>query len=214
MWVVIKGCMAIVAADVAIALVFQKSPRRHQPHVSWLVVGSSIATGLWLCRRCCSLAFGDWGTTFGETYGPIAGIMALAGGRTDVIGVMVVFLAFAAQLEAVPLWSVAAAGREKVEESEPAATGRRLGSRLLRSRRPRRWCDRRVVPTGDWRGGHGGPPSGVRRASTGRAGGRCRRVEVLAADSAHIVAEQCVVEPDDVAGRRQHAVGGELERSG
>jgi YihY family inner membrane protein len=101
LWTVTKLIIGAAGSAVLIALVFQRSPRRHQPNLSWLIVGSAIST--LLCVVATLALAGVWrmGETFGETYGPLAGTMALAlWAYLTSIGLFI-GLAFAAQLEAV-----------------------------------------------------------------------------------------------------------------
>ena len=125
-WGVVRWPLALVLDDGrAITLLFRWCPRRHQPAWSWLAFGAAVV------GRCCgssspsaSASFFSVSTSFGETYGPLAGIVALLLWAL-LSSIAVLFgAAVAAQLEAV------AAGA-------PRAAGHREG-RALRARQPRR----------------------------------------------------------------------------
>jgi YihY family inner membrane protein len=122
LWTTAKLLIGAAGAAVMIGVVFQRSPRRHQPNLSWLVVGSSIAT--LLCVLATLVLAGLWrlGQTFGETYGPLAGVMALALWAYLIAIGLFIGLAFAAQLEAVRAGRSAPQDQEKVAESSPDAT--------------------------------------------------------------------------------------------
>jgi uncharacterized BrkB/YihY/UPF0761 family membrane protein len=61
----------------AIALLFKWSPRRHQPGWSWLAFGAIVAVILLAIVTLGLDAMFRVSSTFGTTYGPLAGIVAL-----------------------------------------------------------------------------------------------------------------------------------------
>ena len=77
-WAIVRWPLALALMMAAIALLFRWSPRRHQPAWSWLAFGASVSVLLWVVvtarPRACSSASS---TSFGDTYGPLAGIVAL-----------------------------------------------------------------------------------------------------------------------------------------
>ena len=122
-WLWVIGRVLIVVAIIvpSFAVIFKLSPRRHQPGLSWLAVGSSIAALLWLVSTGALALFWGQGETFGETYGPLAGVIGLAlWAYLIAIGVLL-GLSFAAQLEAVRAGYSEPQDEEKVKESEPDA---------------------------------------------------------------------------------------------
>lgn len=121
LWIVVRGLALFAAAAVVFAVVFRVSPRRHQPEESWLVVGSSIATIAWTLATVGLALFWRLGSTFGDTYGPLAGLMALTLWSYLISIGLFIGVAFAAQLEAVRSGRAEPQDSEKVEESEPDA---------------------------------------------------------------------------------------------
>jgi YihY family inner membrane protein len=101
LWAVLRWPLAIVLLVVAIAMLFRESPRRHQPAASWLASGSAMAVLLGFVFTGLLSLFLGVSTTFGQTYGPLAGMIGVL--VWALLMSMAVFfgLAFAAQLEAV-----------------------------------------------------------------------------------------------------------------
>lgn len=100
-WLVLQWPVALLVAVAAVAMLFRKSPRRHQPAWSWLAFGAVVGVGLWaLITIAFGLAF-RVSDSFGDTYGPLAGIVALQL-WTLFSAIAILFGgAIAAQLEAV-----------------------------------------------------------------------------------------------------------------
>jgi YihY family inner membrane protein len=90
---------ALVAA--AVAVVFKLSPARPQPAFSWLALGSTLSVLLWFAFTGLLAAYLDLSQEFGETYGPLAGLIGLL--LWAFLSALALFLglAVAAQLEAV-----------------------------------------------------------------------------------------------------------------
>jgi YihY family inner membrane protein len=61
----------------AIAVLLDHSPRRRQPALSWLALGSGIAVLLTIVATGGLAAYVHLSSSFGSTYGPLAGIIAL-----------------------------------------------------------------------------------------------------------------------------------------
>lgn len=107
----IRVVFAIALTVLYFAFIFQRSPHRHQPKVSWLMIGSSVATLLWVLSTVGLALFWQLGGTFGDTYGPLAGVMALSlWCYLTSIG-LYLGVACAAQLEAVRAGRSAPKGR-------------------------------------------------------------------------------------------------------
>ena len=85
----------------AVALLFMACPRRDQPSFSWLVFGSSIAVALWFTFTGLLAAYISLSRDFGETYGPLAGVIGLLLWTFGTALALFLGLAVAAQLEAV-----------------------------------------------------------------------------------------------------------------
>jgi YihY family inner membrane protein len=112
-WMIVRWPLGLVIGALALAALLRYSPRRHQPHVSWLAFGSVIGVLLW---AVVTLAFG-WifsaSSSFGDTYGPLAGIVALQLWAFCSAVAILFGAAVAAQLEAVR------AGRSAPAEPDP-----------------------------------------------------------------------------------------------
>jgi YihY family inner membrane protein len=76
-WDVLRWPLGIVTLAASMALVFRLSPNRRQPAWSWLAFGSSVSVILWGVVTVGLGYFFSVSTSFGRTYGPLAGILAL-----------------------------------------------------------------------------------------------------------------------------------------
>jgi uncharacterized BrkB/YihY/UPF0761 family membrane protein len=100
-WNVIRWPVGLALAMTAIALLYRWAPRRRQPAWSWLGFGSFVAVGVWTLSTIGLSLFFRFSSSFGQTYGPLAGIIAL-GLWAFLASVGVLYGgAIAAQLEAV-----------------------------------------------------------------------------------------------------------------
>jgi YihY family inner membrane protein len=118
-WEVVRWPTAIVLAMLAITVLFRCSPRRRQPSLSWLAFGAAVATFGWLIVTAGFAVFFAATRSFGQTYGPLAGIVALL--LWSLCSAVAVLFggAVAAQLEAVRAGVRKPQDPEKVEHSEP-----------------------------------------------------------------------------------------------
>ncbi len=101
-WTVLRWPLSIAFVVVAFALLFRAAPRRQQPSWSWLAIGSGVSVLLWfvftgLLALYLNLSSG----TFGQTYGPLTGIIAILIWSFLTSLAIYLGLAFAAQLEAI-----------------------------------------------------------------------------------------------------------------
>lgn len=118
-WDAIRWPGAIVLIVFSMALLYRYSPRRRQPGVSWLLFGAVVGAFLWLAVTAGLGAFFSLSKSFGQTYGPLAGIVALLLWAL-LSAVSVLFGgAVTAQLEAVRAGTREPQDPEKVEHSEP-----------------------------------------------------------------------------------------------
>ena len=117
----IRTAAGVGFAAAFFAYVFQRSPRRRQPDLSWLVVGSGIATLLWVLSTAALGLFWQLGDTFGDTYGPLAGVMAMCLWCYVIAIGLYLGLSFAAQLEAVRAGRGNPQDPRKVAQSEPGS---------------------------------------------------------------------------------------------
>jgi YihY family inner membrane protein len=90
---------ALVAA--AVAVLFKLCPSRAQPSFSWLAFGSTLSVLLWFAFTGLLAAYLDLSQGFGETYGPLAGVIGLLLWTFLTALALFLGLAVAAQLEAV-----------------------------------------------------------------------------------------------------------------
>lgn len=100
-WNLLRWPLALGLLGVGTALLFRHAPRRHQPAWSWLAFGAAIAVVLLLAVTAGLDLLFQLSSTFGTTYGPLAGIVAL---MFWAFAASISFLygaALAAQLEAV-----------------------------------------------------------------------------------------------------------------
>jgi YihY family inner membrane protein len=95
-WAVGRWPLGALLVAGAIALLFKACPRRRQPSFSWLVLGSSIAAFTGLLAAYIGLS-----QDFGETYGPLAGLIGLLLWTFGTALALFLGLSVAAQLEAV-----------------------------------------------------------------------------------------------------------------
>jgi YihY family inner membrane protein len=100
-WVAIRWPLGLLLAIGAIALLFEYAPRRRQPEASWLAFGAIVATFLWLCFMGVLVAYLEATSSFGATYGPIAGTIGILLWTFLSSVALFLGLAFAAQLEAM-----------------------------------------------------------------------------------------------------------------
>ncbi len=100
-WPWVRWPLGLAVAMLALAALLRWAPRRHQPAWSWLVFGATVSLAGWvLVTAALSVALG-LSSSFGTTYGPLAGIVALQL-WTLLSAIAILFgAAVAAQLEAV-----------------------------------------------------------------------------------------------------------------
>jgi YihY family inner membrane protein len=102
LWTVLQWPLSIGFVVLAFALLFRAAPRRHQPSWSWLAVGSGMSVLLWFVFTGLLALYLDVSSgTFGRTYGPLTGVIAVLLWTFLTSLAIYLGLAFAAQLEAV-----------------------------------------------------------------------------------------------------------------
>jgi YihY family inner membrane protein len=119
-WTVSRWPLAILLVGASVALLFRWSPRRRQPAFTWLAYGAGVSVMLWIAvTLLLDLAFRASGS-FGDTYGPLAGLVALL--LWSLLSSIAVHYgaAIAAQLEAVRAGDPGPQDPRKVFESEPS----------------------------------------------------------------------------------------------
>jgi YihY family inner membrane protein len=123
-WDVVRWPVGIALAMAMMALLYRWSPRRRQPAWSWLAFGALVAVILWTLSTVALSLFFGFSSSFGQTYGPLAGIIALALWSFATSVAMLYGAAVAAQLEAVragtPAETTDAAAGHRAPVSTPA----------------------------------------------------------------------------------------------
>jgi YihY family inner membrane protein len=117
LWETLRWPIALLLTAAGVALLFRWSPRRRQPGWSWLAFGSAISVVLWALSTLALALFFQVSSTFGDTYGPLAGIVALMVWALLSSISLLYGASVAAQLEAVR------AGYPAVQDPRAAAAG-------------------------------------------------------------------------------------------
>jgi YihY family inner membrane protein len=118
-WNVVRWPLALGLLVAAIALLFKWSPRRDQPGWSWLAFGAILAVILLAIVTAGLDAMFQASSTFGQTYGPLAGIVALLVWAMLASVALLFSGAIGAQLEAVRGGRPDPQSSQKVMGSEP-----------------------------------------------------------------------------------------------
>ena len=118
-WTIGRWPVGIVLVVLAFTLLFKESPRRRQPSLSWLAMGSLLAVLTWLVLTALLGLYLAASRQFGDAYGPLAGVIggllwALLTSLALYLG-----LAFAAQLEAVRAGAPGPRTGEQENPTEP-----------------------------------------------------------------------------------------------
>ena len=99
-WDWVRWPLSLALIVFAVGLLFEQSPRRKQPALSWLLFGAVVATVLWWLASLLLAGYVRVSDGFGATYGPLTAIMALLLWANLTGIAFFLGLAFAAQLEA------------------------------------------------------------------------------------------------------------------
>jgi len=100
-WNVVRWPLAFGLLTGATACIFRWSPRRHQPEWSWLAIGALLSVALVVVVTIVLNGIFQLSSTFGQTYGPLAGFVALLLWTLLASIALLYGVAIAAQLEAV-----------------------------------------------------------------------------------------------------------------
>ena len=76
-WNVARWPVGLLLVLLAIAVVLDHAPRRRQPQLSWLALGSGIAVTLTMVATGLLAAYVHLSDSFGSVYGPLGGTFAL-----------------------------------------------------------------------------------------------------------------------------------------
>ncbi len=120
-WSILRWPISLGLMMAVTALLFRWCPRRHQPAWSWLLFGSSVSVVLWFVVTVGMGQVFKVSHSFGDTYGPLAGIVALE--LWCMLSSMAILFggAVAAQLEAERSSHSEPQDEVKIEHSEPDA---------------------------------------------------------------------------------------------
>ena len=118
-WGIARWPLALVALAAGMALVFRYSPRRRQPAWSWLAFGAGLSVILLLGVTVVLDVMFQVSSTFGKTYGQLAGIVALMLWALLASIAVLLGAAVSAQLEAIRARAAAPQSQAKVTGSEP-----------------------------------------------------------------------------------------------
>ena len=99
-WDWVRWPVSLLLIVFAVGLLFEQSPRRKQPALSWLLFGAAVSTVLWWVASLLLAGYIRFSEGFGATYGPLTAIMALLLWANLTGIALFLGIAFAAQLEA------------------------------------------------------------------------------------------------------------------
>ena len=100
-WNLARFPVGVLLALGAFTLLIERSPRRRQPGWSWIAIGAGVALTLWLVFTYALSLYVQTSGSFGSTYGPLTGVMALLLWAYLTSIALFLGIAFCAQLEAV-----------------------------------------------------------------------------------------------------------------
>ena len=100
-WSIGRWPLGALLVATAVTIIFKASPRRSQPALSWLALGAALAVVMWFAFTALLAAYLALSKDFGDTYGPLVGLIGLL--LWTLLSAVALFLGFAvaAQLEAV-----------------------------------------------------------------------------------------------------------------
>jgi len=101
LWSALRFPVGIALALAAFTLLIERSPRRRQPGWSWIAIGAGVALTLWVLFTYLLSLYVQHSGSFGSTYGPLTGIIALLLWANLTSVALFLGIAFSAQLEAV-----------------------------------------------------------------------------------------------------------------
>jgi YihY family inner membrane protein len=120
-WNWVRWPLGVLLTALAVTAMLERCPRRRQPRLSWLAFGSGVAVlGTAIVTMALGLFFRN-SRSFGATYGPLAGVVALMLWAMLSAMALIFGAAIAAQLEAVRSGASRPQDQEKVVESEPTS---------------------------------------------------------------------------------------------
>ena len=93
--------VGVLLALGAFTLLIRRSPRRQQPGWSWIALGAGVALTFWVLFTFGLSVYVRGSGSFGSTYGPLTGVIALLLWANLTSVALFLGIAFCAQLEAV-----------------------------------------------------------------------------------------------------------------
>ena len=124
-WSIVRWPLALALLGMGTAVLFRHAPRRQQPGWSWLAFGAAVSVVLLLLVTVGLDLMFRLSSTFGATYGPLAGIVAL---MLWALAASISFLygaALSAQLEAVRAGATPPQDVAKTQDAQPSALSSR-----------------------------------------------------------------------------------------
>lgn len=99
-WDVVRWPVGLLVTTFAITVLFDHAPMRRMPTLSWLALGAGLAVALVMLASGLLAVYVHVSDSFGDVYGPLAGIIALLLWSNLTAIALFFGLAVAAQLEA------------------------------------------------------------------------------------------------------------------
>ena len=127
-WSFARWPLALVMLLAAMAMLFKVCPRRRQPAWSWLALGAAASVALWAIVTLALGLFFQVNDSFGETYGPLAGMLALLLWAFVSSAAVLYGAALAAQLEAVRAGAPEPKDEVKAAATDPESAALRVAS--------------------------------------------------------------------------------------
>ena len=120
-WPFARWPLGLAVATLALSALLQWAPRRRQPAWTWLMYGAVVCVAGWVLVTLVLAAILSLSSSFGDTYGPLAGLVALQ--LWTLLSAIAIFFgaAVAAQLEAVR----AGSPKPRIEPAQETAVRRR-----------------------------------------------------------------------------------------
>ena len=100
-WDATRWPLGLVVTTFTIAVLLDHAPRRRQPALSWLGLGAAVSVALTMVATALLGLYVNYSDSFGTTYGPLAGVIALLLWCYLTSGAFFFGTAMAAQLEAM-----------------------------------------------------------------------------------------------------------------
>jgi YihY family inner membrane protein len=100
-WLLLRFPVGILLGLASFTLLIKRAPRRRQPEWSWISIGAGVSLALWVLFTALLALYVQTSGSFGSTYGPLTGVMALLLWANLTSIAIFLGIAFGAQLEAV-----------------------------------------------------------------------------------------------------------------